>query len=107
MFRETHVQHAEALRRQHAASTPCADTMEQSSCPSRMSESASARLSAEDMVEEIDASESTDLPQQSEPSVQAVLLEDGRCAVCIVRQNGTRQTVVIDPPEMHHTTSRW
>lgn len=32
------------------------------------------------------------------PSVEAVLLEDGRCAVRIVRRSGAVQAVIIDPP---------
>lgn len=107
MFREIHVQHSEALRQQTATSMPVSEVVEGSCSASVMSESAAARLSPEEMVEEIDASENTDIPRECEPGVQAMMLEDGRCAVCIVRQNGTRQTVIIDPPEVEQMYRPW
>lgn len=37
----------------------------------------------------------------TKPSVDAVLLEDGRCAVQIVRTDGSMQRVIIQPPQWH------
>ena len=71
-------------------------------------------LGQEDIVEEIDASSLMGVGRESSsdgdapdsdkrgetvPSVDAVLLADGRCAVRIVRPSGVVQAVVINPPE--------
>lgn len=86
--------------------------------PRRASVESVTRLTGdEEVCEVIDASENTDpnanngagythSTQSSqpgtEPSVQAVLLEDGMCAVRIVRADGTTQSVIIQPPDTYN-----
>lgn len=52
------------------------------------------------IFETVDASERRKCPDEDgvTPGVQAVLLEDGVCAVRIARTDGSLQTVVIRPP---------
>ncbi|CDF35216.1 unnamed protein product [Chondrus crispus] len=92
-----------------------------SASPGMGSQSASpgnvTRLTGEEEVcEVIDASENID-PNAHQgagyhsahsggaavvPSVHAVLLDDGLCAVRIVRADGSTQSVIIQPPDMGH-----
>lgn len=66
---------------------------------SASSRGATFNLEKEEVLEEVDASESTEIPREGvTPGVQAALLQDGRCAVHIVREDGTTQIVVIEPP---------
>lgn len=83
--------------------------------PRRASVESVTRLTGdEEVCEVIDASENTDPNIEygagyfhstessrpgTEPSVQAVLLEDGMCAVRIVRADGSTQSVIIQPPD--------
>lgn len=78
-------------------------------------ESVTRLTGEEEVCEVIDASENSD-PNANfgagythstqsgnapvEPSVQAVLLEDGLCAVRIVRADGSTQSVIIQPPDV-------
>lgn len=83
-------------------------------------ESVTGLTGDEEVYETIDASENTDPNRGGDaqsayserapgtvPSVQAVLLEDGLCAVRIVRADGTMQTVVIQPPDIQRENESW
>lgn len=112
MLREMHVRRAEAVRQQ--AMRCAGPIVEDSMSETLVSESprgASSNLKKEEEVlEEVDASESTEIPrepQSATPGVQAALLQDGRCAVQIVREDGTTQIVVIEPPETDGGEYAW
>lgn len=55
-------------------------------------------VEAEDALEQVDASDAMEVPWAGvSPSVQAALLQDGRCLVHIVREDGAMRAVIIDP----------
>lgn len=62
----------------------------------------------EEVLEEVDASENTEIPHENvAPGVRAALLQDGRCAVHIVREDGTTQMVIIEPPGSGEDEYAW